>query len=135
MHYSGAVDVVTDFAERRGIPVVETVAGKATLLADHPNFGGPIGVTGSTSANLLAADADVVLAIGTRLQDFTTGSWSVFRNDNMQLIAINAARFDAHKHRALPVVGDARISIEAIDAGLGGYVAPSEWLARTAECS
>ena len=83
VHYSGAVDVVTDFAERRGIPVVETVAGKATLLADHPNFGGPIGVTGSTSANLLAADADVVLAIGTRLQDFTTGSWSVFRNENM----------------------------------------------------
>ena len=132
VHYSGAVDVVTDFAERRGIPVVETVAGKATLLADHPNFGGPIGVTGSTSANLLAADADVVLAIGTRLQDFTTGSWSIFRNDDMKLVAINAARFDAHKHRALPVVGDARIGIEAIDAGLGAYVAPSEWLARTA---
>ena len=132
VHYSGAVEVVTDFAERRGIPVVETVAGKATLLADHPNFGGPIGVTGSTSANLLAADADVVLAIGTRLQDFTTGSWSVFRNENMTLVAINAARFDAHKHRALPVVGDAKVIIESIDAGLGGYVAPSEWLGRSA---
>ena len=75
--------------------MTETVAGKSTLVADHPNFAGPIGVTGSTSANLLAAEADVVLAIGTRLQDFTTGSWSVFRNETMKLVAINAARFDA----------------------------------------
>ena len=129
----GQSPALTDFAERRGIPVTETVAGKSTLLADHPNFAGPIGVTGSTSANLLAAEADVVLAIGTRLQDFTTGSWSVFRNESMKLVAINAARFDAHKHRAISVVGDARVSLEVIDAGLGEYAAPPEWLARTAE--
>ncbi|MEX0667297.1 MAG: 3D-(3,5/4)-trihydroxycyclohexane-1,2-dione acylhydrolase (decyclizing) [Acidimicrobiia bacterium] len=133
VHYSGAVATLTDFAERRGIPVTETVAGKSTLLADHPNFAGPIGVTGSTSANLLAAEADVVLAIGTRLQDFTTGSWSVFRNESMKLVAINAARFDAHKHRAISVVGDARVTLEAVDAHLGEYAAPTEWLARTAE--
>jgi 3D-(3,5/4)-trihydroxycyclohexane-1,2-dione acylhydrolase (decyclizing) len=133
VHYSGAVARLTDFAERRGIPVTETVAGKSTVLADHPNFAGPIGVTGSTAANLLAAEADVVLAIGTRLQDFTTGSWSVFRNETMKLIAINAARFDAHKHRAISVVGDALVSLEMIDAGLGDYAAPPTWLARTAE--
>lgn len=133
VHYSGAVASLTNFAERRGIPVTETVAGKSTLLADHPNFAGPIGVTGSTSANLLAAEADVVLAIGTRLQDFTTGSWSVFRNETMKLVAINAARFDAHKHRAISVVGDAQVSLAMIDAGLGAYAAPPDWLARSAE--
>lgn len=133
VHYSGAVAALTKFAERRRIPVVETVAGKAVLLADHPNFGGPIGVTGSTSANAVAADADLVLAIGTRLQDFTTGSWSVFRNEKMQLVSINVARFDAIKHRAISVVGDALLSLQAIDAGLGGYEAPSEWLAKAAE--
>ena len=133
VHYAGAVAALTDFAERRGIPVTETVAGKSTLVSDHPNFAGPIGVTGSTSANLLAADADVVLAIGTRLQDFTTGSWSVFRNERMKLVTINAARFDASKHQAISVVGDARITLELVDAALGNYQAPPEWLARTAE--
>lgn len=133
VHYAGSVVALTDFAERRGIPVTETVAGKSTLVSDHPNFAGPIGVTGSTSANLLAADADVVLAIGTRLQDFTTGSWSVFRNESMKLVTINAARFDASKHQAISVVGDARVTLELVDAGLGNYQAPPEWLARTAE--
>ena len=133
VHYSGAVAALTTFAERRGIPVTETVAGKSTLVSEHPNFAGPIGVTGSTSANLLAADADVVLAVGTRLQDFTTGSWSVFRNESMKLVTINAARFDAGKHRAIPVVGDARVTLELVDADLGKYKAPPEWLARTGE--
>jgi 3D-(3,5/4)-trihydroxycyclohexane-1,2-dione acylhydrolase (decyclizing) len=133
VRYSGAVAALTDFAERRGIPVTETVAGKSTLVSDHPNFAGPIGVTGSTSANLLAADADLVLAVGTRLQDFTTGSWSVFRNEGMKLVAINAARFDASKHRAISVVGDALVTLHAIDADLGDYKAPPEWLTRTGE--
>ena len=133
VHYSGAVAALTAFAERRGIPVTETVAGKSTLVSEHPNFAGPIGVTGSTSANLLAADADVVVAVGTRLQDFTTGSWSVFRNESMKLVTINAARFDAGKHRAISVVGDARVTLELVDADLGKYTAPPEWLARTAE--
>ena len=78
VHYSGAVDVLRSFAERHAIPVVETVAGKSTLTHDHPNYAGPIGVTGSTAANAVAEQADVVIAVGTRLQDFTTGSWSVF---------------------------------------------------------
>ncbi len=128
VHYSGAVKEFTDFALERGIPVVETVAGKSTLVSNHSNFAGPIGVTGSTSANSLAAEADVVVAVGTRLQDFTTGSWSVFQNPRMQLIAINVGRFDATKHQAVAVVGDAQSSLKAIDDALGDYKAPTEWL-------
>jgi len=132
VHYSDAVAEFTAFAVARGIPVAETVAGKATLVHDHPNFAGPIGVTGSTSANALAADADVVVAVGTRLQDFTTGSWSVFRNPRMKLVSINVARFDATKHHAISVVGDARISLEALDRVLGDYRSPAGWLDHAA---
>ena len=128
VHYSGAVGELTAFAESRGIPVVETVAGRSTMVHDHPNYFGPIGVTGSTSANALAADADVVVAVGTRLQDFTTGSWSVFRNPQMRLISINVGRFDATKHHSLSVVGDALVSIRELDEELGDYRAPAEWL-------
>ncbi len=130
VHYSDAVDELTAFAVARGIPVVETVAGKSTLVYDHPNFAGPIGVTGSTSANSLAAEADVVVAVGTRLQDFTTGSWAVFKNPRMRLVSINVGRFDAQKHHALSVVGDARVSLEALDGALRDYHAPAEWLDR-----
>ena len=129
VHYSGAVETLTDFAVRRGIPVVETVAGKSTLVHDHPNYAGPIGVTGSAAANAVAEDADVVLAVGTRLQDFTTGSWTVFKNPDVRFISINTARWDAHKQMAQPVIGDAKVSIEAIDDLLGGYQADTAWLA------
>ncbi|MEN8235088.1 MAG: 3D-(3,5/4)-trihydroxycyclohexane-1,2-dione acylhydrolase (decyclizing) [Actinomycetota bacterium] len=128
VHYSGAVEKLAAFAVARGIPVVETVAGKSTLIDDHPNYAGPLGVTGSTSANALAADADVVVAVGTRLQDFTTGSWSVFRNPRLRLISINVGRFDAAKHNAVSVVGDALVSLEALDEALGDYCAPTTWL-------
>ncbi len=128
VHYSQAVETVTEFAVGRAIPVVETVAGKSTLLSDHPNYAGPIGVTGSTAANAVAEDADVVIAVGTRLQDFTTGSWAVFKNPAVRFIAVNTARWDAHKQMAQPVVADAKVAIEAIDAELGDYRAPTEWL-------
>ncbi len=133
VHYSDATRTLTEFAASHGIPIVETVAGKATVTADHPNFGGPIGVTGSTSANLLANDADVVLAVGTRLQDFTTGSWSIFRDPDVKLVSINVGRFDATKHRPISVVGDAKVTIEALDEAVGDYRAPASWLERTAE--
>ncbi len=129
VHYSGAVAELTDLAERRGIPVVETVAGKATLVHNHPNYAGPLGVTGSAAANRVAEDADVVLAIGTRLQDFTTGSWSVFRNPDVRFVAINTAGWDAHKQMAQPVVADAKVAIAALDVAIGDYEAPAEWLA------
>ncbi|HEY4632716.1 MAG TPA: 3D-(3,5/4)-trihydroxycyclohexane-1,2-dione acylhydrolase (decyclizing) [Candidatus Limnocylindrales bacterium] len=128
VHYSGAVDTVRTFAERHHIPVVETVAGKATLVHDHPNYAGPIGVTGSKAANAVAAEADVVLAVGSRLQDFTTGSWALFANPDVRFVSINTAGWDAHKQRSQPVIGDARVSLEAIDACLGVPLPATDWL-------
>ncbi len=124
VRYSLAETAVADFAAARGIPVVETIAGKGGLTHDHPVHAGPIGIVGSTSANALAADADVILAIGTRLQDFTTGSWTAFAQD-AQFISINAARFDAVKHRALALVGDALETVTELDASLGDWHAPA----------
>jgi len=125
--YSLAATELAAFAQRRNIPVVETIAGRGTLLHEHPMNAGALGVIGSSSANALAAEADVVVAVGTRLQDFTTGSWTVFGSADLRLVAINAARFDANKHRALSVVADAREAIAEVDAALGGYRAPQAW--------
>lgn len=122
VRYSLAEDALADFAAKRGIPVVETIAGKGALTHDHPVHAGPIGIVGSTSANALAKDADVILAIGTRLQDFTTGSWTAFAED-ARFISVNAARFDAVKHRSLPVVGDALETIGELDDVLGDWAA------------
>lgn len=130
VHHSLATEELAAFAEQHDVPVVETVAGKSALPWDHPRFAGPIGVTGSSSANALARDADVVLAVGTRLQDFTTGSWSVFGDEEMRLIALNAARYDAAKHLAAPLVADARRGLEALGEALDGWRAPAGWPAR-----
>lgn len=127
VHYSLAEGVVQQFAERHGIPVVETVAGKASVLASHPLNAGPVGVTGCTSANELAARADVVLALGTRLQDFTTGSWTIFKDESTRFIGVNTARFDAIKHRSLPVVGDVREAISEMGDMLIGWKAEDSW--------
>ena len=120
VRYSGAEKAVQAFAAKRGIPVAETVAGKGALTHYDPVHAGPIGIIGSTSANALAEEADVIVAIGTRLQDFTTGSWTAFSRD-AQFISINAARFDATKHRALAVVGDALETVNELDAALGDW--------------
>lgn len=130
VQYSGAVAALTAFAEARGIPVVETIAGRANLVWDHPLNIGPIGVTGSDSANAAAEEADVILAVGTRLQDFTTGSWSAFAAD-ARIIGLNTARHDAAKHLSQTLVCDARAGIAALDRALSGHRAPAEWLART----
>ena len=129
VQYSGAVAALTAFAERLGIPVVETIAGRANLLDSHPLNIGPIGVTGSDSANAIAEQADVILAVGTRLQDFTTGSWTAFAQD-ARLIGLNVARHDAAKHMSQTVVGDARLGLEALSEALAGYQAPHEWTAQ-----
>ncbi|MEO1154504.1 MAG: 3D-(3,5/4)-trihydroxycyclohexane-1,2-dione acylhydrolase (decyclizing) [Pseudomonadota bacterium] len=126
VQYSGAVAELTGFAEAHGIPVVETIAGRANMLATHPLNIGPIGVTGSDSANAVAEAADVVLAVGTRLQDFTTGSWTAFAMD-AKFVSLNAARHDAGKHMSLPVVGDAKLGLEALGDAIGGYRAPESW--------
>lgn len=127
--YSLAEDTVAAFAAARGIPVVETIAGKGALTHDHPVHAGPIGILGSTSANALAAEADVILAIGTRLMDFTTGSWTVFSHA-AKFISINTARWDATKHRALAVVGDARETVEELHGAMGDWQAPAAWMAN-----
>jgi len=119
------------FARAHGVPVVETMAGKSTLVRDDPRLVGPVGVTGCDPANRIAAAADVVLAVGTRLQDFTTGSWTVF-GDDARLIGLNAARFDAVKHRALPLQGDARETLRELTAELAGWQAPAAWGERAA---
>ena len=129
VRYSGAEAAVAHFAAERGIPVVETIAGKGGLTHFDPVHAGPIGIIGSTSANTLAQEADVIIAIGTRLQDFTTGSWTAFRKD-ARFISINAARFDAIKHRSLAVVSDALEGIEQLDAELAAWKAPADHLPR-----
>lgn len=122
VHYSGACDALAAFAERRGIPVAETQAGKSALPWTHPCNVGAVGVTGAESANALAREADLIVAVGARLQDFTTGSWSLFRNPAVRLLTVNAAAFDAGKHDAVAVVGDARTTLEELDAALGDRV-------------
>jgi 3D-(3,5/4)-trihydroxycyclohexane-1,2-dione acylhydrolase (decyclizing) len=125
--YSGAADVLKDFAARHRIPVAETQAGKSSLPHEHEWNLGSIGVTGSSAANLCAEEADLVLAVGTRLQDFTTGSWALFRNPDMQLFGLNVRAFDATKHRATPVVADAREALRELSYDLSGWQAPSAW--------
>ncbi|CAB4757791.1 unannotated protein [freshwater metagenome] len=127
VHYSLAEKVLAAFATAHNIPVVETVAGKASLLASHPLNAGPVGVTGCESANNLAAQADVVVAIGTRLQDFATGSWTIFSNEQTKFIGVNTVRFDAIKHRSLPVVGDALEAISDLGTQLGNWRSDDTW--------
>ncbi len=131
VQYSKAVTELTEFAEKHQIPVVETIAGRANMLATHPLNIGPIGVTGSDSANAIAEKADVIVAVGTRLQDFTTGSWTAFAKD-AQFISINAARHDAGKHMSLPVVGDAKLSLKSLTQAVD-YTAPAEWVSLAQE--
>jgi 3D-(3,5/4)-trihydroxycyclohexane-1,2-dione acylhydrolase (decyclizing) len=129
VRYSGAEDVLGRFAEEHGIPLAETIAGKGAVTHDHPAHVGPVGIVGSTSANALAAEADVILAVGTRLMDFTTGSWTCFSPD-ARFISINAARYDATKHRALAVVADARETIEELAEAVQGWKADTAWTER-----
>lgn len=132
VHYSLAEKELADFADTFGIPVVETVAGKSSLLASHPRYSGPLGVTGADAANQVISKADVVLAVGTRLEDFTTGSWTLFAPD-AQFIGVNAARFDAVKHQSLPVVADARAALTEMSAALGDWTADASWTDRATE--
>ncbi len=125
--YSGAAETLADFASRRGIPVAETQAGKGVLAWDHPLNLGSLGVTGTSAANSLAAEADLVLGVGTRMQDFTSGSRALFANPDRTLIQLNVTAFDGHKHLAQPLVCDARVGLEALDGGLGNYAAPKAW--------
>jgi 3D-(3,5/4)-trihydroxycyclohexane-1,2-dione acylhydrolase (decyclizing) len=126
--YGDAADALRTFAERHGIPVAETQAGKSALAWDHPLNTGGIGVTGSSAANELANAADCVLAVGTRLQDFTTGSNTLFAQ--ARLIGINANAFDALKQDGIAVESDARLALDALSAALGDWRAAPQWTTR-----
>ncbi|WP_275787604.1 3D-(3,5/4)-trihydroxycyclohexane-1,2-dione acylhydrolase (decyclizing) [Pararhizobium gei] len=133
--YSGAEQDLADFATRHGIPVIETQAGKSALAQSHPMNFGAAGVDGSAAANTLARKADLVIGVGTRFQDFTTGSWSLFEAEGRRLVSINAQAYDADKHGAIGLVADARVALVALGEKLAHYRAPepdtgsrSQWL-------
>jgi 3D-(3,5/4)-trihydroxycyclohexane-1,2-dione acylhydrolase (decyclizing) len=130
--YSEATEVLRRFVAQTGIPVGETMAGKGSLRYDSPQSVGAIGVTGTPGANILAREADLVIGIGTRYSDFTTASKTAFQNPAVRFVNINVAEFDAHKHAALPVVADARVAIEELQAALGDYRVSDEYRARAA---
>lgn len=130
--YSDATKVLASFAARTGIPVAETQAGKGALDFDHPQSAGAMGVTGTSAANRLAANADLVIAIGTRLSDFTTASKTAFKNPDLRQININVAEFDAYKHAALPLVGDARVTLEGLAESLS-YRVPETYAAQVSQ--
>lgn len=132
VQYSGAEAELISFAEKHNIPVVETIAGRANMLFEHRLNCGPIGVTGSNSANSLADKADVIFAVGTRLQDFTTGSWTVFSQD-ARIVSLNVGRHDANKHLSAPVVGDAKLGLQAITEALGDHRASDSWTKLAAD--
>jgi len=119
--YSEATQTLRHFIDQTGIPVGETMAGKGSLPYDHPLCMGAVGATGTLAANRLAKDADLIIGIGTRYTDFTTASKTAFQNPDVKFININVAEFDAYKHNALPLVGDARVTLAELLLGLGDY--------------
>lgn len=130
--YSEAGAALAAFCERHGVPGGETQAGKSVLPGSHAlNLGG-IGVTGTAAANTIAAEADVILAVGTRLSDFTTGSRALFQAKGRRIVALNVQPFDAGKHEALALVADAREGLRALSEALGAWRAPREWTERAA---
>ena len=132
VHYSEAVDTLRSFVAQTGIPVGETHAGKGALPYDSRLALGAIGVTGTPGANILAREADVVIGIGTRYSDFTTASKTAFQAEGVRFININVTEFDAYKHEALPLVGDAKATLEELAAMLRGYQTDSDYQARAA---
>ena len=126
VQYSRAVTELTALAEEFNIPVIETIAGRANMLADHPLNIGPVGVTGSDSANAVAAKADVIIAVGTRLQDFTTGSWTAFAKE-AKIVGVNVGRHDAMKHMSAPVVGDAKVALTDLQRALKAFAVDRSW--------
>ncbi|MBD8891187.1 3D-(3,5/4)-trihydroxycyclohexane-1,2-dione acylhydrolase (decyclizing) [Roseibium litorale] len=141
--YSQAEDTLGTFAIKHGVPVIETQAGKSALAQSHPMNFGAAGVDGAESANKLAETADLVIGVGTRFQDFTTGSWTLFNQPGRKLVSINVQGYDAGKHGAIGLVADAKVALEMISEGLGGHKAEAfdpqsrlDWLAKVdAHCS
>lgn len=138
--YSQAEETLAAFASKHGIPVVETQAGKSALAQSHPMNFGASGVDGAECANSISRDADVVIGIGTRFQDFTTGSWALFQNPDRKLVSINIHGYDAQKHGAMSLVSDAKIALEHLSVALSSYkarafkpAARENWLAKVTD--
>src|SRR6266478_5155673 len=128
--YSEANNALAAFVTQTGIPVAETQAGKGSLAYDHPQELGAIGVTGTPGANIAAREADLIIGVGTRYSDFTTASKTAFQNASVRFININIAEFDAFKHAALPLVGDARATLEELSRAVEGYRTEDSYGAR-----
>lgn len=120
--YSEAEADLAAFATRHGIPVVETQGGKSALDHDHALNFGPVGVTGGAAANSVCETADLVIGVGTRFQDFTTGSWALFKNPDRKILSINVQAYDSYKHGALSLASDAKIALQAIGKALGSQI-------------
>ncbi len=133
VRYSEATDALRAFAEQTGIPVAETHAGKGSMPYDHPLSLGGAGVSGTLAANVIAPEADLVIGIGTRFTDFPTASKTAFQDPDVRFININVAEFDAFKHAAVPLVGDARATLEELASAVGDYSTPDEYRARVLE--
>ena len=130
--YSQAEADLAAFASAHDIPVVETQGGKSALAHDHALNFGPVGVTGGAAANAICEAADLVIGVGTRFQDFTTGSWSLFKNPDRRILSINVQAYDAYKHGALHLVSDAKIALQALGKALGSqkFLAPDQGLRK-----
>lgn len=124
--YSEATEELLSFAERHRVPVAVTQAGKSAIDERHDLALGSVGVTGTSAANALAADADLVLAVGTRLQDFTTGSWALFQAEEFAVVGLNAAPYDAAKHGGIPLVADAKVGLRLLSEALGDWRAEGQ---------
>ncbi|MFN8374441.1 MAG: 3D-(3,5/4)-trihydroxycyclohexane-1,2-dione acylhydrolase (decyclizing) [Anaerolineae bacterium] len=133
VHYSEAWDALRKFSEQAGIPVCETQAGKGALPYDHPLNLGAVGATGTAGANIIAREADLIIGIGTRYSDFTAASKTAFQNPDVRFININVAEFDAYKHNALPLVGDAKVTLDELLAALGRYQTSAAYRQRAHE--
>ena len=131
--YSEAEQEISDFAKKHNIPVTATVMGIGCMKKDDPYYISAIGCLGEGSSNNLATDTDLALAVGTKLGDFTTGSWTNFENENFQLVSINTSRFDTTKHRATPIVSDAKVGLNELSKALGDWKAPDNWYKRALE--
>ena len=131
--YSEAEKELSDFANKYNIPVTPTVMGLGCMTKDDPYYIGAIGCLGVGSSNSLSKDTDLALAIGTKLGDFTTGSWSNFHNEDFKLVSINTTRFDVTKHRATPVISDAKIGLQELSKALDDWKAPAAWYERAVE--
>jgi 3D-(3,5/4)-trihydroxycyclohexane-1,2-dione acylhydrolase (decyclizing) len=131
--YSEASEALSQFAKASGIPVCETQAGKGSLAFDHPQQLGAMGVTGTPGANIAAREADLIIGIGTRYSDFTTASKTAFQNPSGRFININVSEFDAFKHAAVALIGDARVTIEELREAIGGFNIDDAYASKIAE--